>query len=114
MERSQKGKRLVPLYGQVDERTRQVAYQGDAYMGRFTVFSLLIAVALRGLPLDLPLVRDNWDLMLIVIVGGAISTIYQVKQRVMFNEKPLWHFGYVLGLMLLCAVIAVLILITIF
>lgn len=46
MERSHKKKMYAPLYGQVDERTKLVAMQGDAYMGRFTVFAVCAVAAL--------------------------------------------------------------------
>ena len=36
------------LYGVVDERTKSVVYQGDAYTGRFMLFAVLIDVFLRG------------------------------------------------------------------
>ena len=76
----------VPLYGNVDERTRAVVYQGDAYTGRFMLFAVLFDVVIRGLELHDPFTSSNWDLMLIVIVGGMISTVYQVKSKVIFNR----------------------------
>jgi hypothetical protein len=35
-------KKSVFLYGTVDERTKSIAYQGDAYMGRFLLFAILL------------------------------------------------------------------------
>ena len=78
----------VPLYGIVDERTKAIAYQGDAYTGRFMLFAVLIAVFLRGLELNITFIDSNWDLMLIVIIGGAISTAYQIKNKVIV-KRPL-------------------------
>ncbi len=78
--------RATPLYGIVDERTKAVIYQGDAYTGRFMLYAVLFAVFIRGLGLDISFIDSNWDLMLIVIIGGFISTAYQVKSKVIFNR----------------------------
>ena len=77
----------IPMYGIVDERTKAVVYQGDAYTGRFMLFAVLIAVFIRGLNLNIPFIDSNWDLMLIVIIGSFISTAYQIKNKVIFNSK---------------------------
>lgn len=103
----------VPIYGIVDERTKTVVYQGDAYTGRFMLFAVLIDVFLRGLNLDISFIDSNWDLMSIVIIGGLISTAYQIKNKVIFN-RPLSRslsfllilisisalFAYILGLVM--------------
>ncbi|MBC3886901.1 hypothetical protein GH810_01050 [Acetobacterium paludosum] len=77
----------IPMYGVVDERTKAVVYQGDAYTGRFMLFAVLIDVFIRGLNLNIPFLDSNWDLMLIVIIGSIISTVYQIKNRVIFNSQ---------------------------
>ncbi|GAU79539.1 hypothetical protein [Fusibacter sp. 3D3] len=94
------------LYGRVDERTKQIVNQGDAYMGRFALFAILIAVMVRGLPHNIGFIHDNWDLMGIVIIGSFISTAYQIKYKVIFNENRLKSFGFIVGMMGLCAIIA--------
>ena len=76
----------TPLYGRVDERTQQIVNQGDAYMGRFALFAILIAVMVRGLPHNLAFVNENWDLMSIVIIGSFISTVYQEIGRASCRE----------------------------
>ena len=78
----------VPLYGIVDERTKAIAYQGDAYTGRFMLFAVLMSIFLRGLKLNIPFIDSNWDLMLIVVIGGVISTAYQIKNKIIVN-RPL-------------------------
>ncbi len=95
--------RKSALYGQIDERTKSVVYQGDAYTGRFMLFAILIDVFIRGIKLFEPLTASNWDLLLIVIVGGCISTAFQIKSRVIFN-KP--YFRSVLFVLLIMAVSA--------
>lgn len=75
----------IPLYGTVDERTRAIVYQGDAYTGRFMLFGVLIAVVIRGLNLNISFIDSNWDLMLIVIIGSIISTLHQIRNKVIFN-----------------------------
>ena len=96
----------VPLYGIVDERTKAIAYQGDAYTGRFMLFAVLLAVFLRGLKLNIPLIDSNWDLMLIVIIGGVISTAYQIKNKVIVNRPLSKSFLFVALLIGFSALVA--------
>jgi hypothetical protein len=76
----------VPIYGVVDERTKAIVYQGDAYTGRFMLFAVLFDVFIRGLKPNIPFIASNWDLMVIVMAGGLISTVYQVKNKVITNR----------------------------
>lgn len=96
----------VPLYGVIDERTKAVVYQGDAYTARFMLFAVLFDVAFRGLQLNDPITASNWDLLFIVIIGGLISTVYQVKNKVLFNRPFSRSYLFVVLLMGLSAVIA--------
>ena len=96
----------VPLYGVVDERTKNVVNQGDAYTGRFMLFAVLIDVIIRGFMNNTPFIEENWDLMTIVIIGGFISTAYQIKSKVMFNRPFAPSFIFILSLMVGCAAIA--------
>ncbi len=89
----------VSIYGIVDERTKAVVYQGDAYTGRFMLFAILFDVVLRGLKLNISFIDSNWDLMLIVIIGGFISTAYQIKNKVIFNRPLSKSFYFVIILM---------------
>lgn len=73
----------TPIYGIVDERTKAIVYRGDAYTGRFMLFAILIDAFIRGLHLNSSFISSNWDLILIVIIGGLISTIYQIKNKVL-------------------------------
>lgn len=86
----------VSIYGIVDERTKAVVYQGDAYTGRFMLFAVLIDVVLRGLKPNIPFIDSNWDLLLIVIIGGFISTAYQIKNKVIFNRPLSKSFNFVI------------------
>lgn len=99
------------LYGQIDERTKAVAYQGDAYTGRFLLFAILIDVVIRGLKLIEPITASNFDLLIIVIVGGLISTVFQIKRRVIFNAPNSRNIMYVLAIMSVSAVVAFLLVI---
>jgi len=96
----------VPLYGVVDERTKNVVNQGDAYTGRFMLFAVLIDVIFRGFMSNTPFISENWDLMTIVIIGGFISTGYQIKSKVLFNRAFAPGIIFVLSLMAGCAAIA--------
>jgi hypothetical protein len=88
----------TPLYGRVDERTQQIVNQGDAYMGRFAIAAILIAVMVRGLPHNSSFINGNWDLMGIVIIGSFISTYHQIKYKVIFNENRVKSFWFIAGL----------------
>ena len=98
----------TPLYGVVDERTKAVAYQGDAYTGRFMLFAVLIDVVIRSFNFESAFFASNWDLMLIVIVGGMISTAYQVKSRILFNRPFAKSFLTIFAFMCFSAVVAML------
>lgn len=97
----------TPFYGVVDERTKTVVYQGDAYAGRFMLFAVLLDVFVRGLELDNSFINSNWDLMLIVITGGVISAAYQIKSKVMLNRPLSRSFLFLIAIISLSAIIAV-------
>lgn len=98
-----------PLYGMVDERTKEVANQGDAYTARFMLFAVLADVALRGFGLFENITESNWDLMGIVMVGSLISTVYQMRQKTIFNRPRASSFLYIVMIMGLGALVAFLI-----
>lgn len=100
----------TPLYGRVDERAKIIVNQGDAYMGRFVIITILISVIVRGLPHNLAFINDNWDLMGIVIIGTFISTFYQIKYKVLFNEnrlKSMWFIGALIGVIAILSMVVV-------
>ena len=97
------------IYGVIDERTKSIVYQGDAYTGRFMLFAVLLDIVIRGLIPRGPLISSNWDLMIIVIVGGIISTVYQIKSKVIFNRpfsRSLIFIALLLGFSAIIAFIA--------
>ena len=96
----------IPLYGIVDERTKSVVNQGDAYTVRFMLFAVLIDVVIRGLGLYAQFFNSNWDLMLIVIIGGFISTAYQIKSKVMLKRPISRSLVFLIALMSVSALIA--------
>ena len=99
----------TPLYGRIDERTQQIVHQGDAYMGRFAISAILIAVIVRGLPYNLAFINDNWDLMGIVIIGTLISTVYQIRYKVIFNENRVKSMWYIAGLIATSLILSIII-----
>ena len=60
-----------------DERTTAVENASYKWAYTFVSFALLIDVMYRGA------VRNEaaWDLMALVVVGGAICAMYQVRQK---------------------------------
>lgn len=108
-----KSEKNTPLYGIIDERTKAVVYQGDAYTGRFMLFAVLIDVVLRSTNLLNDFFASNWDLMLIVIVGGFISTIFQIKNKILFNRpatKSLLFISVLMGISAIVAMVAMMLL----
>lgn len=96
----------TPLYGVVDERTKFVVYQGDAYAGRFVMFAVLLDVFIRGLEPGIPFINSNLDLILIIITGGIISTVYQIKNKVLFNRPFSRSFLFLIVILGISALIA--------
>jgi hypothetical protein len=84
-----------------DERT--VATENASYRWAYLVlsFGLLLAVAYRSFVLREP----AWDLLALVIVGGAVATFYQGSHQVLTRR---WVVASVAGA-LLAAVVAALV-----
>lgn len=72
-------------YGTIDERTKAVAYQGDAYACRFLMFAVLFDAIYRSISQ----VNTTWDLLIIVMIAGGISLFYQIKHKIIFNGSNL-------------------------
>ena len=81
-----------------DERT--VAVEHASYRWAYIVltYALLVDVMYRGLFRH----EAAWDLMALVIVGGAICTVYQARQKTLVHG---WVMKAVLGAVI-AAVIA--------
>ena len=73
-----------------DERT--VAVENASYRWAYLVltYALLVDVMYRGLFRN----EAAWDLMALVIVGGAICTVYQARQKTLVHG---WVMKAVLG-----------------
>jgi hypothetical protein len=82
---------------QRDERTVAVENAGYRWAYGVLTYALLVDVMYRGLFRH----EAAWDLMALVIVGGAICTVYQARQ------KTLGH-GWVMKVVLVCFIAAVL------
>ena len=61
-----------------DERTVAVENASYRWAYIFLSFALLIDVVYRGIVLQ----EAAWDLMALVIVGGAVCTIHQLRQKI--------------------------------
>ena len=90
----------TPQVVERDERT--VAVENASYRWAYGVltYALLMDVMYRGL------VRHEaaWDLMALVIVGGAICTAYQARQKILAHG---WVMKAVLGAVIAAVVAAV-------
>ena len=103
------GKKSVFIYGTIDERTKSVVYRGDAYMGRFLLFAILLDVAYRGLRYNDAL----WELLLIVIIGGGISTYYQIKNKIFVKDSNFRKgLFFLIAISLISAAVTFLVIIT--
>ena len=73
-----------------DERT--VAVENASYRWAYAVltYALLVDVMYRGLFRH----EAAWDLMALVIVGGAVCTVYQARQKTLVHG---WVMKAVLG-----------------
>ena len=62
-----------------DERT--VAVENASYRWAYLVltYALLVDVMYRGLVRH----ETTWDLMALVVVGGAVCTVYQARQKIL-------------------------------
>jgi hypothetical protein len=83
-----------------DERTMAVAYVGGTWAYNFAAFALLIDFMYRGCFRH----EAAWDLMAIVIGGGAVSAIYQLRHRARPWTRGLWKILLAIGI--LSAIIA--------
>jgi hypothetical protein len=81
---------------QRDERTVAVENAGYRWAYGVLTYALLVDVMYRGLFRH----EAAWDLMALVIVGGAICTVYQARQ------KTLGH-GWVMKAVLVSVIAAV-------
>jgi hypothetical protein len=84
-----------------DERT--VAVENASYRWAYLVltYALLVDVMYRGLFRH----EAAWDLMALVIVGGAICTVYQARQKTLVHG---WVMKAVLGAVVAAVIAAVL------
>lgn len=86
-----------------DERTAAVENASYRWAYTFISFALLIDVMYRGLVRD----ENAWDLLALVIVGGAVSIAYQARRRVL--GKAAVKLGVLIALIsgVIAAVVAV-------
>ena len=80
----------TPQVVERDERT--VAVENASYRWAYAVltYALLVDVMYRGLFRN----EAAWDLMALVIVGGAVCTVYQARQKTLVHG---WVMKAVLG-----------------
>jgi len=76
-----------------DERTIAAANAGGTWAYNFVAFALLIDFLYRGVYLGEP----AWDLMAFVVGGGAVSMVYQIRQKT-------WKRGWTGAVLLVFAV----------
>jgi len=86
-----------------DERTLVVENAGYRLAYQVTAFALLIDVAYRAYALK----QSSWDLLLLVVAGGLVTTIYQGVNRVLSRR---WAIVTVLTMLAAAAVGAMIVL----
>ena len=68
-----------------DERTTAVENESFRWGYLFQAYGLLLIVAYRGFVLG----EASWDLLVLVVLGGAITALYQARQRVLSGRCAL-------------------------
>lgn len=90
--------------GTVLEDERTVAIANASYRWAYLVLSygLLLAVAYRGFVRD----EASWDLLALVMIGGAVSTFYQQSFRIL-PRRWVWVSLVTVALAVLLAAVIV-------
>ena len=88
----------TPQVVERDERTVAVEHASYRWAYIVVIYALLVDVMYRGLFRN----EAAWDLMALVIVGGAVCTVYQARQKTLVHG---WVMKAVLGAVI-AAVIA--------
>ena len=91
-----------------DERTVSVENAGYRWAYIFVSFALLIDVMYRALFRH----EAAWDLMALVLVGGAVCTIYQARQKTLAHGWVktgllIALLGAVIGIIVVLAMLAI-------
>lgn len=73
---------MSPTPPEHDERTTAIENAGYRWSYLVLSFGLLAIVAMRGLVRD----EEPWDLLLLVLLGGAVNAGYQAWHRVIFRR----------------------------
>ena len=65
-----------------DERTAAVENAGYRWSYFLLSFGILASVAYRSFALD----QTSWDLLVLVLIGGAVNTAYQGRHHVLYRR----------------------------
>jgi hypothetical protein len=85
---------------QRDERTISVENAGYRWAYLFLSFGLLVLVAFRSFVNH----ESSWDLLLLVVLGGAVGTAYQGWHRVLSKHWAIASVMAVVGAAILAAI----------
>lgn len=88
----------------MDRDERSVAVENASYRWGylFTSFAMLLSIAYRSFVLK----QSSWDLLAIVVLGGAVTTIYQRNERILGSRWAILTVIAVALALSLAAVIA--------
>lgn len=87
-----------------DERTTTVENAGYRWSYLVLSFGLLVIVAFRSFARG----EASWDLLALVIVSGAVNTIYQAMHHVLYRRWAVVSLAVMIVAALLAAVMVVL------
>lgn len=65
-----------------DERTTSIENAGYRWSYLLLSFGLLAIVAVRGFSRG----EQPWDLLVLVLLGGAVNSVYQAMHRVLYRR----------------------------
>jgi hypothetical protein len=85
-----------------DERTAFVENASYRWGYMLLSYGLLVSTAYRAFVLE----QQSWDLLGLVILGGAVTTVYQGRQRVLTER---WALLSAVGAVLALVIAAVLV-----
>ncbi len=78
----------IPVYGNIDERTKAIAYKGDAFAGRFLMFAVMLYCFYDFFCYN----KVPWELLALLFIAATISTIYQIKNKIIVEYRSIIIF----------------------
>lgn len=92
---------MTPTTVERDERTTAIENAGYRWSYLVLSFGLLLIVTFRSFSLG----QSTWDLLALVVLGGAVNAAYQARERVIYTRWIMLSAVTMLAAALLAAAI---------